>query len=128
MVSDKRSSRLAGLKSKPKYQEADDSSDQEVDDGIDHSENDDNDDDKEVSEFSEGVGDSDDSQLSTSPPSPAKTRSSRKRQRVGEEQIQQRGSSKFDDDDEYRNLYVALESEYNQTYRPTKELIEIFLK
>ena len=104
MVSDKRSSRLAGLKSKPKYQEADDSSDQEVDDGIDHSENDDNDDDKEVSEFSEGVGDSDDSQLSTSPPSPAKTRSSRKRQRVGEEQIQQRGSSKFNDDDENTNI------------------------
>ena len=32
------------------------------------------------------------------------------------------------DDDEYENLYVALESEYNQTYKPTKELIEIFLK
>ena len=32
------------------------------------------------------------------------------------------------DDDEYENLYVALESEYNQTYKPTRELIEIFLK
>ena len=123
MASSEQPSRLDGLTPK-KYQEADDLSDQDVDNDIDHSENDGGDD-KEVSEFSEGVGDSDDSESSSPlPPSPAKTRS-RKRQRVAEEQIQQRGSeSKFNDNDEI-NTNIKLQAKGMMETRRTESGLQL---